>query len=134
MDSRRAPGKCPVCGTPMHVTRLACDSCRSALEGWFSVCRFCQLSPEQQHFVEVFLVNRGNIREMERVLGVSYPTVRNRLDAVIEALGYSTEENQEPAMGAKRRQRVLEALEKGELSAQEALKHLKESTGAHSEG
>lgn len=126
MDRRRMIGKCPVCGEPMQVTRLACNSCGSALEGHFDVCRFCQLSPEQQQFVEVFLTSRGNIREMERILGISYPTVRSRLDAIIEALGYSVDREREEAGEVQKRRSVLEALEKGELSVQEALKRIKE--------
>lgn len=110
----------------MHVTRLACDSCGSALEGRFAVCRFCRLSSEQQHFVEVFLTSRGNIREMERILGVSYPTVRSRLDAIIEAMGYAVDAGRDVAAEAQKRKGVLEALEKGEMSAQEALRVLRE--------
>jgi hypothetical protein len=118
-----APGACPVCGEQMHITRLACAACDSALEGQFTICKFCRLSPEQQHFLEVFLVNRGNIREMERVLGISYPTVRSRLDSIIEALGY-TVDREEQADQEKRRT-VLEALDKGEMSVQDVLRSLK---------
>lgn len=126
MARRRMIGKCPVCGETMQVTRLACNSCGSALEGSFQVCRFCQLTPEQQQFVEVFLTSRGNIREMERILGISYPTVRSRLDAIIEALGYPVERERDDAGETAKRRSVLEALEKGELTVQEALKRMKE--------
>src|SRR5208337_2930163 len=85
-------GQCPVCGGKMDVTRLHCDSCDSTLEGRFDTCRFCQLNPEQQIFVEVFLRTRGNIKEVERELGISYPTVRSRLDSVLGALGYQAEQ------------------------------------------
>jgi len=107
----------------MHLTRLACETCGSSLEGRFELCRFCRLTPEQQQFVEVFLVNRGNIREMERVLGISYPTVRSRLDAIIETLGYTV--NREDQVDQEKRRAILEALEKGELSVSEALQRLK---------
>ncbi|HHW09471.1 MAG TPA: DUF2089 domain-containing protein [Firmicutes bacterium] len=123
MRKRPAPGTCPVCGERMHLTRLACETCGSSLEGRFELCRFCRLTPEQQQFVEVFLVNRGNIREMERVLGISYPTVRSRLDAIIETLGYTV--NREDQVDQEKRRAILEALEKGELSVSEALQRLK---------
>ncbi len=127
MRQRQAPSICPVCDGPMHVTRLACENCGSALEGTFSTCRFCQLSPDQQRFIEVFLVNRGNIREMERILGISYPTVRGRLDGVIAALGLEAraQEEQDGEDEARKRQQILEALDKGELSPQEAIKRMK---------
>ncbi len=116
-------GTCPVCGDRTYVRRLVCDACGSALEGQFELCKFCRLSPEQQQFVEVFLVNRGNIREMERVLGISYPTVRSRLDAIIEALGYTVSKEEQVDQGKRRT--VLEALEKGDISVQDALQRLK---------
>lgn len=134
MRQRQAPGRCPVCGGLMHVTRLACDSCGSALVGTFSFCRFCQLSPEQQNFVEAFLLSRGNIREMERVLGVSYPTVRNRLDGVIEALGHEAGSDHDAQQEEQKRRQVLEALDKGELSVQEAIRQLREPTGSDGGG
>lgn len=126
MERRRMVSKCPVCSEPMHVTRLACTSCGSALEGRFTPCRFCQLTVEQQQFIEVFITSRGNIREMERILGVSYPTVRGRLDAVIEALGYSVERDKEESTDSAKRRSILESLEKGELTVQDAIKRMKE--------
>jgi hypothetical protein len=110
----------------MHVTRLACSECGSSLEGRFEVCRFCQLSPEQQQFIEVFITSRGNIREMERILGISYPTVRGRLDSIIEALGYTVEREKDEQVETQKRRSVLEALEKGEINVQDALKRMKE--------
>ncbi|MGD0153084.1 MAG: DUF2089 domain-containing protein [Thermacetogeniaceae bacterium] len=117
-------GRCPICGSRMDVTRLHCDSCDSTLEGRFDTCRFCQLSQEQQVFVEVFLKSRGNIKEVERELGISYPTVRSRLDSVLEALGYQSEMSVEDF--SQHRNDVLEALDRGELTADEAAKLLKQ--------
>jgi hypothetical protein len=125
MRERRMIGQCPVCGEAMHVTRLECDYCHSALEGHFSVCRFCKLTSEQQRFIEVFISSRGNIREVERILNISYPTVRSRLDAVIEALGYTVERERDEQVETNKRRAILEALEKGELSVREALKQIK---------
>jgi hypothetical protein len=115
-------GRCPVCGNRMSVTRLHCDSCDSTLEGCFDTCRFCQLSQEQQVFVEVFLKGRGNIKEVERELGISYPTVRSRLDSILEALGYQADLAEDCS---QQRNDVLDALDRGELTADEAARLLK---------
>ena len=85
-------GRCPVCSEKMVVTRLECPQCGTAIEGKFELCKFCYLSKEQRDFLELFIRTRGNIREMEKVLGLSYPTIRNKLDNLIAALGYKVEE------------------------------------------
>jgi hypothetical protein len=114
-------GKCPVCGEELKVTRLSCNHCYTNIEGDFSLCKFCKLSDEQKNFVEVFIKNRGNIKEIEKELGISYPTVRNKLEDVILALGYSSKYT-EPKVDKKE---VLEKLSKGEISSEEAIKLLK---------
>lgn len=124
-------GSCPVCGKKMLVTRLRCDYCDTTIEGRFDNCKFCQLSVEQREFVEVFIKCRGNIKEVERELGISYPTVRNRLDAVIAALGYRVETTQEK-VSADRRKEILDMLARGEMSSEEAIKALKgQDPGGH---
>ncbi len=119
---RDALGKCPVCGEHMEVTRLYCDHCNTVIEGNFTLCRFCRLSKEQKRFVETFIKCRGNIKEVEKDLGISYPTVRSKLDDVISALGYSVRHpgNQE------QKKSVLDMFNRGEISYEEALKQLKE--------
>src|SRR5688572_15446647 len=79
---------CPVCSSELAVTRLHCRSCGTTLEGDFSVGRFGRLSREQLALLESFLRSRGNLREMERELGISYPTVRSRVEALVRALGF----------------------------------------------
>ena len=79
---------CPVCSSELAVTRLHCGSCGTTLEGDFSVGRFGRLSREQLALLESFLRSRGNLREMERELGISYPTVRSRVEALVRALGF----------------------------------------------
>ena len=119
-------GRCPVCGEGMSVQRLHCSYCQTSLEGNFELCKFCQLSREQRQFTEVFIKNRGNIKEVERELGISYPTVRSRLDAVIRALGYQVEVSvEQPELSGRRRQ-LLEALNQGEITADEALRRIKQ--------
>ncbi|MBO8142330.1 MAG: DUF2089 domain-containing protein [Firmicutes bacterium] len=119
--AHRTIGRCPVCNDDLEVRRLECVNCGTAVEGRFVQSRFDRLSPEQQEFVEVFLLSRGNIKEVERVLGISYPTVRNRLDAVLEAMGHKVERDS----GGERRAQILAALDRGEITAAEAIKMLK---------
>jgi hypothetical protein len=121
-----APGKCPVCGEKMDVVRLHCPNCDTSIEGHFTNCKFCNLTQEQKSFIEIFIKSRGNIKEVERELGISYPTVRGRLEAVIEALGYRVEPTREEAETGTRRREILEALSKGELTPDEAVKRLRQ--------
>jgi len=128
MHKRRMPSRCPVCNEEMIVTRLRCTSCDTAVEGSFEVSKLARLSREHQEFVEIFIKCRGNIKEVERELGISYPTVRGRLDGVIEALGYRVdpgavaETNQ--AKQARRKE-ILDALNRGEISSEDAVKALR---------
>ena len=117
---REALGKCPVCGGELHVTKLSCNKCHTSIEGSFSLCKFCKLSDEQKEFVEIFIKSRGNIKEIEKEMGISYPTVRGKLENVIEALGYSPKYS-EPKVDKKE---VLKKLSEGEITSDEALKLL----------
>jgi len=121
---------CPVCSGELAVTRLHCRSCGTTLEGEFSVGRFGRLTREQLVLLESFLRSRGNLRDMERELGISYPTVRSRVEALIRALGFgprdgdeSTDEATAEAGAtdpAAARQSILERLARHEISADEA--------------
>lgn len=116
-------GLCPVCGQKLTVTELSCHHCETTIRGNFESCRFCNLSPEQKHFVEVFLKSRGNIKEVERELGISYPTVRGRLDNALEAMGYKVDKDDREEAG-QRRLEILDRLSRGEIAADEAVKLL----------
>lgn len=83
----RAPVDCPVCGDRLAVTRLGCGSCGSELAGIFSSCEFCALSKSDNEMLRVFLMSRGNMREVEKHLGVSYPTARQRYAQLLQRLG-----------------------------------------------
>src|SRR3954469_15038894 len=87
---------CPVCSNELAVTRLQCRSCGTSLEGDFSVGRFGRLNRDQLLLLESFLRSRGNLREMERELGISYPTVRARVEALVRALGFGSRSDSEP--------------------------------------
>jgi hypothetical protein len=120
---------CPVCSSELAVTRLHCSSCGTTLEGDFSVGRFGRLSREQLTILESFLRSRGNLRDMERELGISYPTVRSRVEQLVRSLGFgprgdddaADEAAQEPATAAApSRQDILERLARHEIGAEEA--------------
>ncbi|MET1232776.1 MAG: DUF2089 domain-containing protein [Candidatus Limnocylindrales bacterium] len=140
---------CPVCSHELSITRLHCDHCATTLEGDFSVGRFGRLSREQLALLESFLRSRGNLREMERELGISYPTVRNRVEALVRALGLADgdappiQESDQPeplpeaddavdrsiltkGEVAIRRQEILEALSAGRMDASDAATQIRE--------
>ena len=120
---------CPVCSHELSVTRLRCGECGTTIEGEFSVGRFGRINREQLALLESFLRSRGNLRDMERELGISYPTVRARVEALVRALGFGPrdEADASPAPGASTadeilagRREILERLSRRELSAEEA--------------
>jgi hypothetical protein len=118
---------CPVCANELAVTRLHCRSCGTSLEGDFSVGRFGRLSRDQLTLLESFLRSRGNLREMERELGISYPTVRSRVEALVRALGFGpradaddADEVVTDATAGRTREEILEAVAKHEMSAEDA--------------
>lgn len=118
---------CPVCESRLQVTRLHCNTCGTTIEGEFNVGRFARLGREQMSLLESFLRSRGNLRELERELGLSYPTVRGRVEQMLRALGFG--DGPEPAADAatpdqqidpQERRRILERLARHELTAEQA--------------
>ena len=120
---RKILEKCPTCGEELEITRLNCTSCETVIHGRYTPCVFCKLSPESLKFLEIFVKNRGNIKEMERELGLSYPTVRGKLNAVINELGFEVEAVEEDDIGARRRE-ILDRLDRGEIKPSEATEML----------
>ncbi len=114
--------RCPVCSSDLEVTRLYCRNCDATLEGHFELGRFYRLSPEQMEFVETFIKCEGKITRVEEELGISYPTVRSRLNEVIR-VGYEVSE--EEMVTPERRREILEQVQKGEIRAEEAVELLK---------
>jgi hypothetical protein len=129
---------CPVCNGELTITRLHCRSCGTALEGEFGVGRFGRLDREQMGLLESFLRSRGNLKEMERELGISYPTVRGRVDALVRALGFGEETASdgddfaadESADTEAERRTILERLARREIGAEEAASALR-AIGGH---
>ncbi|MDP9280735.1 MAG: DUF2089 domain-containing protein [Chloroflexota bacterium] len=110
--------KCPICSEQLKVVRLECDSCGTRMEGSFSLGRFHALSQDQLEFLETFIRARGNFKDIERELGISYPTVRSRLDAMIRALGFPSQA--EPDRESERRKEILRELAEGRIAADDA--------------
>lgn len=129
---------CPVCSGELTITRLHCRSCGTALEGEFGAGRFGRLDREQMSLLESFLRSRGNLKEMERELGISYPTVRARVDALVRSLGFGDApeapdeaEADEPKATetAVDRREILERLARREITAEEAAAALRTGSG-----
>src|SRR3954453_4961093 len=132
---REVISDCPVCDSPLTVTRLHCNNCGTTIEGEFTVGRFSRLNREQYALLESFLRSRGNLRELERELGVSYPTVRNRVEALLRALDLADgtpippdpprAEATAPAVDAETRRAILERLARQGLTAEQAASALR---------
>jgi len=105
------------------VFELECPSCHTKVSGQFDLGKFARLNPEQLRFVQLFIRLRGNIKEVEEEMGISYPTVRKKLDEIIKTLGFSPEESPEDTK-AEERTEVLNALEKGKIEYEEAVEKL----------
>ena len=129
---------CPVCEGELAITRLHCRSCGTALEGEFGVGRYGRLSREQLSLLESFLRSRGNLKEMERELGISYPTVRGRVEALVRALGLADGDEAAPDESmladapnpttdddASERRAILDRLSRREISAEDAAEALR---------
>ena len=112
--------RCPVCNSNLKVERLKCNKCGTVIENEFELSKLSYLSSEHLKFIEVFLECRGNIKDVEKELGISYPTVRSKLDEVILALGFSIEKK--PAVNSTD---IIDRLERGEITAEEAVNLLK---------
>jgi hypothetical protein len=125
---REVISTCPVCEGRLQVTRLHCNTCGTTIEGEFNVGRFARLGRDQMSLLESFLRSRGNLRELERELGISYPTVRGRVETLLRTLGLGDGPAQpaeptappEPAIDPEMRRSVLERLSRHELTAEQA--------------
>jgi len=120
MTSRRPPLDCPVCNHRLALTRLSCSSCGTELSGGFEQCEFCVLSNDDRDVLRVFLASRGNMKDLERHLGVSYPTARARFDSLLGKLGI----DRPAAAPAATRVELMEQVARGEVDIEEALKRL----------
>ena len=120
------PQSCPSCSSPLVVTQLNCTACGTGVVGKFELSPFFRLSPESLRFLEVFVRNRGNVKEMERETGESYWAIRRQLDEVIIEMGIEASTTDDIST---RRQEILAQLSRGEINVQEATKLLSQIKG-----
>jgi len=121
----RVMAKCPVCGENLVITEFSCSSCGTTIRGRFELDEFFRLSPEQLNFLRIFIKARGNLSELQKELGISYPTARSRLESIVRTLGYEAKEIEEE----REVDNLLDKLEKGEISSQEALEQIRRLRG-----
>jgi hypothetical protein len=126
--NNRFPGRCPVCGSEMTVTRMHCQSCDTTLEGQFNqpVNLLAQLTTDQVNFLMAFIRCEGRFNRLENELGFSYPTLRNRFNEILRALGFEPTQDEAPVrLTNDDRRKVLEDLEKGLINFAEAQRRLR---------
>ena len=121
---KTALSKCPVCDGELTVTRLRCETCDTVIEGRFANASFAGLTPEQLDFIETFVRCEGKLTRVQEEMALSYPTVRNRLQEVIRALGYEPGREETTEVSDEKRLNVLEELDSGKISANEAMRLL----------
>lgn len=122
------PCQDPVSGGELHITEVACDESGVSIRGRFEIPRYARLDAEQNRFLETFLRCRGVLNAMERELGISYPTVRTRLDSLLQALDLTPIKEDAPRKekSEEKKRSILDQLERGEITPQEAKARLKE--------
>ncbi len=120
-------GACPICGNELQVTRLHCVACETVVEGSFSLGALARLGREQMQFVEVFIKNRGSLKDVGAEIGSSYPTVVKNLNDVLVAMGYAERAKyaEEPTVSPEQRRDILERLARGDISADDAARLLR---------
>jgi len=120
MTEKKLIGRCPVCNGSLYISELSCRECKIKIRGEFEVPMFARLTDEEREFLMIFLRSRGSLRDVQRELALSYPTVRSRLDALLAKMGIVTARASHEEISD-----VLDKLEAGELSAEDAVKLIK---------
>lgn len=126
---RKLLEQCPACSGELVVTQQTCRSCGTMVVGEFTPNIFSRLTPENLHFLELFVKNKGNVKEMEREIGMSYWTIRNRLSEIVEALGFENKDVEPAADEAalsQSRKEILGKISSGEIDVAEGAKLLKQ--------
>jgi len=117
---KKIPTLCPSCSSMLAITELKCPKCSTIIQGEFPINKLLSLSDEDGKFLLTFLRSRGNIKEVQERMSLSYPTIKNRLDKLLMTLGLYDESE-----GLKEKE-ILDTLERGEITATEAIKLIKE--------
>ncbi|MCA9730206.1 MAG: DUF2089 domain-containing protein [Candidatus Eisenbacteria bacterium] len=124
----RVPERCPSCSASLSVTGLCCETCGTQVQGRYEPCRFCTLQPEERALLDLFLRSRGNVKDVERGLGLSYPTVRARLDQLWARLGYRAA----PETPTESPEEILASLRDGRIDVTQAEERLRQATTTRS--
>lgn len=111
--------KCPICGEELSISKLHCSKCGIEISGEFKLSKIASLSKEQLLFVEIFLKNQGNIKNIEKEMNISYPTVKKILNEVLYTLGYDNTIIEEDKSSLQR-QEILNKLANKEITFDEA--------------
>lgn len=117
------PSSCPLCGDTVRITRFECTGCGSEVQGTFLTEGIFSLPLEYQKFILVFLAHRGNLKSIEKELGISYPTINKMLDTINQMLQQA--EAKMPVQSKLSRKEILDAIDKGQISVKEATSLLK---------
>ncbi len=132
---------CPSCGGPLAITEVRCLQCDTEVRSHYQPCPFCRLSPEQMNFILLFVQGRGNLSEMEKTLGISYPTIRGKLEEIIRivtaeppvataspvAAPAAAQPQPSSSPPTDRRREILTQIAAGKLSVADGLAALKEA-------
>ncbi|MCK5133284.1 MAG: DUF2089 family protein [Candidatus Sabulitectum sp.] len=121
MSKTAAPSRCPSCNGVLNPVKYVCSECKTEVSGDFAMCSSCSLEGDNRSLLELFLLARGNLKAVQRMLGVSYPTARTRIEEMFNAL-----ENRMEKKGTSIS--VLEQLHRGEISVEDALETLSENS------
>ena len=121
---REALGTCPICGGEMIVAEYSCVECGSSVKGAFKRCDLCNLPMDSVHFIRVFLKCEGSIKEVEKILGLSYPTVKARLAKINQRLGLN---DFDQYLGAQDRLNLLKDFQEGKISLDDVIKRIQET-------
>ena len=116
---RKIIEQCPSCSGKLYVTKLHCTQCDTEISGSYQPCTFCGLPSDDLRFLEIFVMCRGNVKEMERESGMSYWAIRNQLGEILGRLGYEVDPEEEEKIQTKKHG-ILKALEHGEITVAEA--------------
>ena len=118
-ESKPVTQDCPYCQSPMTVTQMSCSACSVRIDAEFPMSRLGAMPVEHQRFIEMFVLAGGNLKEIAEQVGVSYPTIRSRLDKVIDAL------RNEISKTRRVQGNLLDAVEPGKTNAEEAARIIK---------
>lgn len=122
---------CPACHGLLSPSVLSCGHCNINVEGPFQLNEFATLPPEDLHFLRIFIQCEGRVRDMEPALGLSYPTIRNRLTELKNKLAVGLEAKAEDtSTKTSSTEEILARLEKGEITFDQAMKLIKSTSGS----